>query len=74
MNKKTHFGYKEVNESDKSKYVGEVFTSDVSCIGTYSQVLDGVLSYPMYFTLRNVFQDNYSMNTINTTLNHQCNS
>ena len=27
MNKKTHFGYKEVNESDKSTYVGEVFTS-----------------------------------------------
>ena len=27
MNKKTHFGYKEVNESDKSKYVDEVFTS-----------------------------------------------
>ena len=27
MNKKTHFGYKEIKESDKSKYVGEVFTS-----------------------------------------------
>jgi Methylase involved in ubiquinone/menaquinone biosynthesis len=26
-NKKTHFGYKEVNEADKSKYVEEVFTS-----------------------------------------------
>ena len=27
MNKKTHFGYKEVDESDKSKFVGDVFTS-----------------------------------------------
>ena len=27
MNKKTHFGYTEVNESEKSKHVGEVFTS-----------------------------------------------
>ena len=26
-NKKTHFGYKEVDEVDKSKYVGGVFTS-----------------------------------------------
>ena len=46
-----------------------MFTSDISCIGTYSEVLDGVLSYPMYFTLRNVFQQKYSMNTINSTLN-----
>ena len=27
MNKKTHFGYKEVEEADKSKFVGNVFTS-----------------------------------------------
>ena len=27
MNKKTHFGYTEVDESEKSKHVGEVFTS-----------------------------------------------
>ena len=27
MNKKTHFGFKEVQESQKSKFVGEVFTS-----------------------------------------------
>ena len=27
MNKKTHFGYKEVDETDKSKFVGDVFTS-----------------------------------------------
>ena len=27
MNKKTHFGYKEVEEADKSKFVGDVFTS-----------------------------------------------
>ena len=27
MNKKTHFGFKEVQESEKSKFVGEVFTS-----------------------------------------------
>ena len=27
MNKKTHFGYKEVEETDKGKFVGDVFTS-----------------------------------------------
>ena len=27
MNKKTHFGFQEVDEADKSKFVGDVFTS-----------------------------------------------
>ena len=27
MNKKTHFGYKEVDEKDKSTHVGDLFSS-----------------------------------------------
>jgi len=61
--------WKSYQQSAGVYAVGEVFTSDVSCIGTYSQVIDGVLSYPMFFTLRNIFQQSYSMNTINSTLN-----
>eukprot|EP01105_Mastigella_eilhardi_P022845 TRINITY_DN5695_c0_g1_i4.p1 TRINITY_DN5695_c0_g1~~TRINITY_DN5695_c0_g1_i4.p1 ORF type:complete len:465 (-),score=111.83 TRINITY_DN5695_c0_g1_i4:1092-2486(-) len=36
--------------------VGEVYDSRVSFVSGYQGCLDGVLSYPMFFTLRNVFQ------------------
>ena len=39
----------------------------MNCIKQYAQVLDGVLSYPMYFTLRNVFRYNQSLVQINQT-------
>ena len=41
-NKKTHFGYKEVNEADKRKYVGEVFTSVAK---NYDIMNDATVSY-----------------------------
>ncbi len=44
MNKKTHFGYKEVNESDKSKYVDEVFTS----VAENYDVMNDVMSFGMH--------------------------
>ena len=44
MNKKTHFGYKEVNESDKSKYVGEVFTS----VAENYDVMNDAMSFGMH--------------------------
>jgi len=47
--------------------VGEVF-SDLSCCATYQkQALPGVLSYPLFFTLRNVFQQKQSMNQLQST-------
>jgi demethylmenaquinone methyltransferase/2-methoxy-6-polyprenyl-1,4-benzoquinol methylase len=44
MNKKTHFGYKEVKESDKSKYVGEVFTS----VSKNYDVMNDAMSFGMH--------------------------
>jgi len=44
MNKKTHFGYKEVNKSDKSKYVGEVFTS----VAENYDVMNDAMSFGMH--------------------------
>jgi alpha-amylase len=47
--------------------VGEVF-SDLSCCATYQkQALPGVLSYPLFFTLRSVFQQKQSMNQLQST-------
>eukprot|EP01104_Vermistella_antarctica_P008774 TRINITY_DN2222_c0_g1_i1.p1 TRINITY_DN2222_c0_g1~~TRINITY_DN2222_c0_g1_i1.p1 ORF type:complete len:472 (-),score=54.80 TRINITY_DN2222_c0_g1_i1:48-1463(-) len=49
--------------------VGEVFSGDMNCLANYTQDgLDAVLSYPMFFTLRGVFQDQQSMNSLNSTL------
>ena len=44
MNKKTHFGYKEVIESDKSTYVGEVFTS----VAENYDVMNDAMSFGMH--------------------------
>ncbi|ELR25454.1 acidstable alpha-amylase [Acanthamoeba castellanii str. Neff] len=47
--------------------VGEVF-SDLSCCATYQkQALPGVLSYPLFWTLRSVFQQKQSMNQLQST-------
>ena len=44
MNKKTHFGYQEVKESDKSKYVGEVFTS----VSKNYDIMNDAMSFGMH--------------------------
>tara|TARA_B110000467_G_C18313292_1_gene479662 strand:- start:974 stop:1192 length:219 start_codon:yes stop_codon:yes gene_type:complete len=44
MNKKTHFGYKEVNEKDKSKHVGNVFSS---VAGSYD-IMNDAMSMGMH--------------------------
>ena len=44
MNKKTHFGYKEVDENDKSKFVGDVFTS---VAGNYD-IMNDAMSFGMH--------------------------
>ena len=43
-NKKTHFGYEEVNEADKSKYVGEVFTS----VAKNYDIMNDAMSFGMH--------------------------
>jgi len=44
MNKKTHFGYKEVEESDKSKFVGDVFTS----VSKNYDIMNDAMSFGMH--------------------------
>jgi len=51
--------------------VGETFTGDVSCVGEYTQVMGGCLSYPVFFSLRNAFlygDDGQSLKQLNYTL------
>ena len=44
MNEKTHFGYKEVDESDKSKFVGDVFTS----VSKNYDIMNDAMSFGMH--------------------------
>ena len=44
MNKKTHFGYQEVKDSEKSKYVGEVFTS----VSKNYDIMNDAMSFGMH--------------------------
>ena len=44
MNKKTHFGYKEVEESHKSKYVADVFTS----VSKNYDIMNDAMSFGMH--------------------------
>ena len=44
MNKKTHFGYKEVDEVDKGKYVGDVFTS----VAENYDIMNDAMSFGMH--------------------------
>ena len=44
MNKKTHFGYKEVDEVDKAKYVGDVFTS----VAQNYDIMNDAMSFGMH--------------------------
>lgn len=49
--------------------VGEIFNGDTQWVGSFQQgqgPLPGVLSYPMFFTLRQVFAQQQSMNNIQT--------
>lgn len=48
--------------------VGEVFNGNVPYVAGYQGPLSAVLSYPMYFTLKSVFQNRQSMYNIRTTL------
>ena len=44
MTKKTHFGYKEVDESDKRKFVGDVFTS----VSKNYDIMNDAMSFGMH--------------------------
>ena len=44
MTKKTHFGYREIDESDKEKYVGDVFTS----VSSNYDLMNDAMSFGMH--------------------------
>mmetsp|Transcript_11609 Transcript_11609/g.11990 ORF Transcript_11609/g.11990 Transcript_11609/m.11990 type:complete len:468 (+) Transcript_11609:23-1426(+) len=48
--------------------VGEVFNGDIGYVSQYQQYMDGVLSYPLYFTMLNVFAYRQSMYQLETLL------
>jgi len=48
--------WKRFNQAADCYAVGEVFSADMSYVAPYQgQALDGVLSYPMFFSIRSVF-------------------
>jgi alpha-amylase len=51
--------------------VGEVFNGDIGYVSAYQKYLNGVLSYPLYFTLTDVFARQQSMNALQTLLGPQ---
>jgi alpha-amylase len=48
--------------------VGEVFNGDISYVSNYQNYMDGVLSYPLYYTMMNVFAYQQSMYQLETLL------
>lgn len=48
--------------------VGEVFSGNVPYVADYQNHLPGLLNYPMYFTLKDVFKGNQSMYNIKNRL------
>ena len=48
--------------------VGEVFNGDLTYVADYQQYMDGVLNYPLYYTMRNVFVDQQNMYQIQDML------
>ena len=49
--------------------VGEVSNGDPKYVGPYQDYLDGLLSYPMFYTIRDVFGSGRSMTEINGRIN-----
>ena len=60
--------WSEFNEAAGMYCVGEVFNGDISYVSKYQNYLDGVLSYPLYYTMNNVFAYQQSMTQLETLL------
>jgi len=48
--------------------VGEAYDGRVNYVASFQGPLDGVLSYPLFFTLRDVFQNKQGLNNLQNTL------
>jgi len=49
--------------------IGENYNGDISYVSGYQGCLDSVLSYPMFFTMRDVFANGQSMRNLGNRLN-----
>jgi alpha-amylase len=53
--------WKDFDEAANTFTLGEVYHGDPKYVGDYSNYLDGVLDFPMYYTIRDVFGKDQSM-------------
>jgi len=60
--------WKELQEAIGVFAIGENYNGDINYVSGYQTVLDSVLSYPMYFTMRDVFANGYSMRNLGSRL------
>lgn len=60
--------WSEFNAAAGMYCVGEVFNGDINIVSSYQKYLDGVLSYPLYFTINNVFAYQQSMYQLESLL------
>jgi alpha-amylase len=58
----------EWNAAAGSYCMGESFNGDVNYVSNYQNYLDGMLSYPLYFAITNVFAYQQSMSQFETLL------
>ena len=58
----------DFNKAANMYCVGEAYNGDVNYVSNYQKYLDGVLSYPLYYTMMNVFAHQQSMNQIEGVL------
>ncbi|KAN0055305.1 hypothetical protein ACTA71_008415 [Dictyostelium dimigraforme] len=59
--------WREYNDAAGVYAVGEVYNGNLTYVASFQGPVDGVLSYPMFFTLRSVFAQQQSMNQIQST-------
>jgi len=60
--------WKELQDAIGKFAIGENYNGDISYVSGYQTVLDSVLSYPMFFTMREVFAGGNSMRNLGNRL------
>lgn len=60
--------WKDFNQAAGMYCVGEAFNGNIAYVSNYQHYLDGMLNYPLYYTLRNVFVSQQSMTQMSTLL------
>jgi len=60
--------WKELQEAIGEFAMGENYNGDIGYVSSYQTVMDSVLSYPMYFTMRDVFAYGQSMRKLGSRL------